>query len=213
MPLMEIGFGDITQDYNAILTSITSSVLSYDSMNSKISDSVRSMISSRPHIVAYANDTRNSQVDRNEAVSTYNALWDVNRQNIIDLSVWMERQYSGPNLPPRISGSGNNFSGLADFGILPAIPVGTAAVAVIAGIAVTSAIIYAGKVILTYQKTSQMEQWAKLTPAQRQSYNEGPGGDVGTLANLVKLIPWVVVGGLAFYMLPVLMPKKKAPSA
>lgn len=208
MPLSMLG--DIWTDFNAVVTSVTSSMLDYGQLNQKLADTVSSMTRTRPVILAIAQNINNDANTRNNAVGVFNALWDETRKNIIDLSVWTQRQYSGPNLPPRIKGDAmQGFSGLE---ALPAIPIATAGVIAVGAVAVTTVVVYGAKIILMYQKTAQLEEWGKLTPEGQRRYNEGPGSGTDMWTNLAKIIPWVVVGGIALYAFPLvkgLFPKSK----
>lgn len=211
MPLQYLG--DWKSDFDAVVVSVTSSMLNWSSLNAKIKESVSKMVSARPGIVAFANNTQNEQAKRQEAVNAFNALWDLNRRNIIDLANFTQRQYSGVALPPRIKISGGGFAGLGDMAavVIPAIPVATAAVAGVLLVSVTTIAVYGGRVLWTLARTRELKTWASLTPGQQAGWTApgGPGSkDKGLLEQLKEIAPWAVAGIAAVYLLPFFTRKK-----
>lgn len=203
MPLQYVG--NITSDFEAVVRSVTSSFLNYDKMNAKIKSAVSDLIAMRPKLLSIANSSEVSESQRNEAVSSFNALWDLNKKNIVDLPIWTEKMYSGPNLPPRIRGTtGSGFSGLGLIQIA-AVPITTAAILVISAVAVTSMVYFGARIIHTAQMTKQMKQWALLNAQQQSSFikQQKPGsGGFSPFGDMKSTAMWVAVGGIAIFVLP-----------
>lgn len=211
MPLMYMG--DVWSDIDALSKGLIPSQLTWKYLNPKVSESVSKLIDARQYVVNYYMNLNVSKANKDRAVNTYNLLWDQTRKNILGLSDWTGKQYSGLSLPPRIKPTSTK----QDLSSLGAFPVVVGLIA--GGIAVTSIAAFGAVVMWTLSRNIQMWQWGKMTPEAQRAWSApgGPGTDKGPLpgfdlGSIAKAIPWVVGGIAAIYLLPLItrvIPKKQ----